>query len=294
MNEPNGSLGGKDGGSTFQLRRKQIGKVPLDQRLPSLPCNMGRCFLFVFSRGTYTKRKTNHFGVPSTRQTHIMYRVDSPFSSPIVLLNPFSDPMENVGTARHVPLQYLAVSKYRDPGFMLLPLGKSTQQRQKRRRRSSDDIPNSTRCCFLCSHHTAALTEPRRTLVKPGTLEPWWNPGGTLVEPSWNLTSGSRRTTPEPIWAETPKLSAVGEKNNKKQKASKNTMTRPCPSAPRIPHAGSWQCRSLQRWRTTAKALPKSRTNSMGVTCLDWGWNPFCGRFSGKPQGTSDFCGLLF
>ena len=38
------------------------------------------------------------------------------------------------------------------------------------------------------------------------------NPGGTLVEPSWNLTSGPPRTTPEPIWAETPKLSAVGEK----------------------------------------------------------------------------------
>ena len=38
-----------------------------------------------------------------------------------------------------------------------------------------------------------------------------WNPGGSLVEPSWNLTSGPPRTTPEPIWAETPKLSAVGE-----------------------------------------------------------------------------------
>ena len=46
-----------------------------------------------------------------------------------------------------------------------------------------------------------------------GTLvEPWWNPGGTLVEPWWNLTSGPPRTTPEPIWAETPKLPAVGEK----------------------------------------------------------------------------------
>ena len=62
---------------------------------------------------------------------------------------------------------------------------------------------------------------PGGTLVEPwnrgGTLvEPWWNPGGTLVEPLvepwWNLSSGSPRTTPEPIWAETPKLSAVGEK----------------------------------------------------------------------------------
>ena len=34
----------------------------------------------------------------------------------------------------------------------------------------------------------------------------------TLVEPSWNLTSKPPRTTPEPIWAETPKLTAVGEK----------------------------------------------------------------------------------
>ena len=61
------------------------------------------------------------------------------------------------------------------------------------------------------------------TLVEPwwkfrGTLqttpEPprsprrWWNPGGTLVEPYLRAP----RTTPEPIWAETPKLSAVGGK----------------------------------------------------------------------------------
>ena len=65
-------------------------------------------------------------------------------------------------------------------------------------------------------------TPPLQNLVEPwwnpgGTMvEPWWNPGGTLVEPLvepwWNLSSGSPRTTPEPIWAETPKLSAVGEK----------------------------------------------------------------------------------
>ena len=44
-------------------------------------------------------------------------------------------------------------------------------------------------------------------------VEPWWNVGGTLVEPSWNLTSGPPRTTPEPISAETSKLSAAGVKN---------------------------------------------------------------------------------
>ena len=48
-------------------------------------------------------------------------------------------------------------------------------------RTSSGDIPNSMRCSFQCSHHTAALAEPRGTL-----MEPSWNPRGTLVEPSWN------------------------------------------------------------------------------------------------------------
>ena len=36
------------------------------------------------------------------------------------------------------------------------------------------------------------------------------DPGRTMVELSWNLASGPPRTT---IWAETPKLSAVGEKS---------------------------------------------------------------------------------
>ena len=56
--------------------------------------------------------------------------------------------------------------------------------------------PAACGALFQCSHHPASLAEPR----------------GTLVEPSWNLASGSPRTTPEPIWAETPKFSAVGEK----------------------------------------------------------------------------------
>ena len=70
-------------------------------------------------------------------------------------------------------------------------------------KKNSGDIPNSTRCSFQCSYHPAALAEPRGTLM---------DPGGTLVEPLCNLTSGPPQTTPEPIWAETPKLSAVGEK----------------------------------------------------------------------------------
>ena len=41
---------------------------------------------------------------------------------------------------------------------------------------------------------------------------------GTLVEPWWNRVEPylrQPRTTPEPIWAETPKLSAVGEKQGR-------------------------------------------------------------------------------
>ena len=37
------------------------------------------------------------------------------------------------------------------------------------------------------------------------------------MEPSWNLTSGPPRTTPEPTCAETPKISADGEKRPNKQ-----------------------------------------------------------------------------
>ena len=65
-----------------------------------------------------------------------------------------------------------------------------------------------TACGALFSARTTL--QPSQKLVE--LVEPPWNPGGTLVEPSWNLTSGPLRTTPEPIWAETPKLSAVGEK----------------------------------------------------------------------------------
>ena len=43
-------------------------------------------------------------------------------------------------------------------------------------------------------------------------MEPWWNLGGTLVDPSWNLTSGPPRTTLEPIWAETQSFQLLGKK----------------------------------------------------------------------------------
>ena len=66
-------------------------------------------------------------------------------------------------------------------------------------------VISPTACGALCSARTTP--QPSQNLV-----EPWWNPAGNLVEPSWNLTSGPPRTTPEPIWAETQKLSAVGGK----------------------------------------------------------------------------------
>ena len=60
---------------------------------------------------------------------------------------------------------------------------------------------------------SGALILSARTTSQPSQnlVEPSWNPGGTLVEPwwnprSWNLTSGPPRTTPEPIWAETPSV----------------------------------------------------------------------------------------
>ena len=63
-----------------------------------------------------------------------------------------------------------------------------------------------TACGALFSaRNTPQPWQPRGTRV--------WNPSGTLVEPLWNLTSGPPRTTPEPIWAKTPKLSAVGGKS---------------------------------------------------------------------------------
>ena len=66
-----------------------------------------------------------------------------------------------------------------------------------------------TACGALFSARTTP--QPSQNLVEPS-----WNPGEILVEPSWNLTSGPPRTTPEPIWAETPKLAAVGEKEKGK------------------------------------------------------------------------------
>ena len=52
------------------------------------------------------------------------------------------------------------------------------------------------------------------------------DPCGTVVEPSWNLTSDPPRTTAEPIWAETPKLSAVGEQRQQNRKKGVHSLNR--------------------------------------------------------------------
>ena len=82
-----------------------------------------------------------------------------------------------------------------------------------------------TACGALFSARTTRPCSPRRTS---------WNPGGTLVEDWWNSRGalpqgrpgppGPPRTTPEPVWAETPKLSAVGENTHKR-----NTPHNICP-----------------------------------------------------------------
>ena len=58
--------------------------------------------------------------------------------------------------------------------------------------------------------------EPWKPPQTTPPLQNWWNPAGTLVEPlvepCFNLISGSARTTPEPIWAETPSFQLLGKK----------------------------------------------------------------------------------
>ena len=53
-------------------------------------------------------------------------------------------------------------------------------------------------------------------------MEPWWNPGGTLAEPCLRAAPDH----PEPIWAETPTLSAVGEKTKQKKQGGTNSQNR--------------------------------------------------------------------
>ena len=95
------------------------------------------------------------------------------------------------------------------PAFLLdFPLQPPKKARGTRKKKKKARVISPTARGALFNARLAALAEPRGTLVEPS-----WNPGG-LVEPTSNLTSGPPRTTPDPIWAETPKLSAVGEEKN--------------------------------------------------------------------------------
>ena len=69
--------------------------------------------------------------------------------------------------------------------------------------------------------------EPRGNLVDPsGTLVESWNRGGTLVEPWWNYLTSPARTTPELIWAATPKLSVGERTKHESQKGRPDRMLR--------------------------------------------------------------------
>ena len=80
-------------------------------------------------------------------------------------------------------------------------------KRQTRREKSNGPTPKKTAqvrsptaCGALCSARTTP--QPSQNLAEPS-----WNPGGTLVEPCLRAAPDH----PEPIWAETPKRSAVGK-----------------------------------------------------------------------------------
>ena len=77
----------------------------------------------------------------------------------------------------------------------------------KSQRKKKEALVISRTACgelFWPSQNFVESSNPDGTLVEPS-----WNPRGTLVEPYL----GAAQTTPEPIWAQTPKLSAVGEKH---------------------------------------------------------------------------------
>ena len=87
------------------------------------------------------------------------------------------------------------------------------------------------------------------------------------MEPSWNLTSGLPRTTPEPIWAQTPKLSAVGEKTGSAPGQKKNPA----------PHARfrAWRSRvkrSSRRWSASSTFRRRGGTAVAKLGAWDEGW----------------------
>ena len=98
-------------------------------------------------------------------------------------------------------------------------------------------------CSFECSHHPAALAEPRGALV-----EPWWNPRGMLVEPYLRAAPDH----PGAIWAETRKLSAVGR--NKQSTTNMKTKQHDGPKQKRV--------------------YPFSNVSGSGQRAFSRGWSP--------------------
>ena len=88
-------------------------------------------------------------------------------------------------------------------------------------------------------------------------------PSQNLVEPSWNLTSGPPRTTPEPIWAETPKLSAVGEQRKNVQSRSGLRSLGPLDSG--FPLVA--QPKPTKEYRDSKKRAQTARTNRVHEPC---------------------------
>ena len=100
-----------------------------------------------------------------------------------------------------------------------------------------------------------------------------WNPRGTwLVEPSWNLTSGPPQTTPEPIWAETPKLSDV---RGKIWGATKKTHQNIFPSKP------------ADQSSSTAQPTATARVTGRGAEVVEGGLEAI------RVAGRQDRLGLL-
>ena len=101
-----------------------------------------------------------------------------------------------------------------------------------------------------------------------------WNPRGTLVESSWNLTSGPPWKTPEPTWAETPKSFQLLGNNEKPKKLRRGlrSSTSPRASCPR-------------GWRRWARA-PSSSRAAGGRRCWCSERAPSSGGDSGGAGGT--------
>ena len=99
-----------------------------------------------------------------------------------------------------------------------------------------------------CAPSGALFTARTTPQPSQNLVEPSWNPNGTLVKPLWNLTS---RTTPEPIWAETPQLSAVGENKTSPPplQKTKNSPPRPNPPTPPPPRPKRCTCAAASTCR---------------------------------------------